>query len=442
MGYVDLYRAQVAFHNHHTDSAAQFYESAARKLPWRPDLWEQAGLSMYYTDNDAAIALFEVARAHGALSATGWDKYGEWYWIRSRDKDALRIWSAGLQEYPAHAEFYSEIALAYHGLRNYAAERDALEKWLATDKGRALDHYELGELLMASDPERAAHELLLSSSMDSSFDSAVQTLRTTINLAALEPDESHRLVVIGRGLALVDEWPLAAENFKQASEADPKNAETWAWLGEARQHDGQDGSAELDKALSLDSSNAIVHALRGLYWKRQDNYSKALAEYVLAAQSEPANPAWQASIGDAYTQTGNLVAAFAAYQAAISLAPQDATYRRLLAMFCADNGVQVLDVGLPAAKKAVELAPHDPQSLDALGWSYAQTGLLYNAQQTLLEAIKAAPDSAPAHLHLAETYLRQGNNASALSELKLAQQFDQTGPTGMLASQLLKQYFP
>jgi len=114
----------------------------------------------------------------------------------------------------------------------------------------------------------------------------------------------------------------------------------------------------------------------------------------------------------------------------------------LLAMFCADNGVQVLDVGLPAAKKAAELAPHDPQSLDALGWSYAQSGLLYDAEQTLLGAIKAAPDSALAHLHLAETYLRQGNNGSALNELKLARQFDANGSTGLFAAQLLKQYFP
>jgi Flp pilus assembly protein TadD len=111
-------------------------------------------------------------------------------------------------------------------------------------------------------------------------------------------------------------------------------------------------------------------------------------------------------------------------------------------MFCADNAIQVLDVGLPAAKKAAELAPNDPPTLDALGWSFVQAGLLYNAEQTLIKATSLAPDLASAHLHLAETYLRKGDRTSALHELNQARQTDADGPTGALAGQLLKQYFP
>jgi len=156
---MDLNRAQVAFQDQDYFSAAQYYESAARKLPWRPDLWEQAGYAMFHEDDDRAIALFEMAREHGTLSANGWDMYGAAYWVISRDEDALRIWLAGLQEYPSYDEFYFSIHLAYRQLENYPEETAWLEKWIATGKGRALDHYELGELLMASDPEQAAHEL-------------------------------------------------------------------------------------------------------------------------------------------------------------------------------------------------------------------------------------------------------------------------------------------
>lgn len=182
--------------------------------------------------------------------------------------------------------------------------------------------------------------------------------------------------------------------------------------------------------------------LRGLYWKRQQNYPAALAEYVQAVHLEPENPAWQTSVGEAYTLMGDLVSALAAYQEATTLAPNDATYWRMLAMFCADNGVQALDVGLPAAKKAAQIAPEDPQALDALGWSYLNAGYPYNAEQTLLKAIQAAPDFALAHVHLAETYLRKGDNASARAQLNLARQLDPDGPTGQLASVLLQQYFP
>jgi Flp pilus assembly protein TadD len=182
--------------------------------------------------------------------------------------------------------------------------------------------------------------------------------------------------------------------------------------------------------------------LRGLYWKRQDQFAKALIEYQLAAGIEPDNPDWQISIGESSALNGNLVSALSAYQKATSLAPEDATYWRLLAMFCSDNGVQILDVGLPAAQKAAEIAPDDPQVMDALGWSYLNAGYLYNAQQNLLRAIKVEPDLALAHIHLAETYLRQGDRASASSELETARQLDPNGPAGRLAVQLLDQYFP
>jgi len=47
-----------------------------------------------------------------------------------------------------------------------------------------------------------------------------------------------------------------------------------------------------------------------------------------------------------------------------------------------------------------------------------------------------------AHLHLAENYLRQGNNASALNELNLTVQLDKDGTSGQSAEQILKEYFP
>jgi protein O-GlcNAc transferase len=247
---------------------------------------------------------------------------------------------------------------------------------------------------------------------------------------------------LGRGLGLVGEWWLAEQAFQDATNADPRSPEAWAWLGESRQQTGKDGKQELDRALSLDANNTLVRGLRGLYWKRQGKYLAELTEYKRAAQLEPNNPEWQAALGDAYTSSGDMVSALAAYQKATSLAPSNSTYWRLLALFCADNGVQVTDIGLHAGRKAVALAPEDPQALDALGWAFAQAGLLYNAEETLIKATKIAPESALAHVHLAETYLRKGDQSAALHELTAAQKLDADGPTGVLAGQMIHQYFP
>ncbi len=442
-GYSDLGRAEAASAARDYASAGRYFEWAARLLRWKPELLERAALA-YASAGDwqRAMPLLERARALGALSADGWDVLGTGYWLQADNAKALDAWDGGLHRYPAQLKFYARLALAYRGLGQYDAERQALEAWLAAGEGSAAEHYRLGELLMASDPVRAQGELAQASSMDKASVPAVKTLQASLDAAAQQGDAAQRAVIVGRGLGLVQDWQLAQAAFEAGTAANPQNAESWAWLGEAKEHTGQDGRQELDRALLLDPADAVVRGLSGLYWRRRGQFSKALAEYQMAAEIEPENADWQAALGDAYALGGDLISALAAYQKATELAPTNATYWRLLGAFCADNAAHILDVGLPAAQKAAELAPNDPQVLDTLGWTYSQAGLLYKAEQALLKALKGSPDMALAHLHLAETYLRKGDRASALSELHAAGKLDADGPVGTLAAKLIQQYFP
>lgn len=422
--------------------AAGHYEAAARSMIWRADLWEAAGRAAYAGGDDArAVRLLEAGQARRSLSPAGWDELGLAHWALGEHAEALAAWQAAMQADPSFPPVYDHIAMAEHELGDYAAEQAALEQRLALEENAAAE-YQLGLLLAASEPERAGQSLTAASRLDPQFEPAVQTMRAALALAGLETDASSRLVTIGRGLGLVGEWRLAQSAFEHAAQADPTNAEAWAWQGEARQHLGQGGKAELDKAVSLDAHSTIVRALRGLYYTRAGDHAAALTEYLQAAQTEPENPAWQASAGESYARTGDLIAALAAYRKATELAPDDPTYWRLLAAFSAHNDVQVQDVGLPAARRAAELAPDDAQTLDVLGLTYSSAGLLYNAEETLKKAIALAPDYAPAHLHLAETYLRKGDRDAAFSELNLVRDLDPNGPTGALALQMLGQYFP
>ena len=441
-GFNDLNAAESALSEKNFSDATNLFESAARKLFWRSDLWEEAGLASYkYGNQENSIRLLEFSRQKKLLSPTGWNTLGIDYWAKGDEASAIARWKSGLLLYPAFAPFYDQLITAYHEQGDYASEQDALTKRLELGED-AEAHYRLGLLLTLSDQQRAEQEFNAAASLDPRFKSVVKTLVFALNAAGNDPNFARQYVVIGRGLGLVEEWGLASISFEKAVYLDGMNAEAWAWLGEARQQQGQDGSKELDKAISFGPRDAVVHALRGLYWKRQGQYAKALAEYQLAAEIEPDNPAWQISIGESSALNGDLIFALSSYQKATSLTPEDATYWRLLAMFCSDNGVSVQDIGLPAAQKALEIAPNDPQVLDALGWSYLNAGYLYNAEQNLLRAIKVAPDLALTHIHLAETYLRKGDRASAFNELVNARKLDRNGPSGRVASQLLNQYFP
>lgn len=438
----DLQKAHEAIFEERYEDAMRLYESAARLLFWRRDLWEQAGLAAYRgQDMHNAVRLLEQARAGDSLSAQGWDILGAAHWKMEEREKALSVWLEGTSRQPAYPPLYEHLALVYHEAGEYDAEQKVLEQWLSIADAPPA-HFRSGLLLMLSDIGRARAQFDLTSALDPEYASAAQTLIKTLDLAALEPDSARRLTILGRGLGLVEEWGLARKAFESAVQADEKNAEAWAWLGEARQHQGQDGSAELERALNLDADDPVVRGLRGLYWKRQDRYAEALKEYQQASRLEPGNPAWQVSMAEAYTRMGDLISALAAHQKATELAPEAADYWRLLSLFCSDNGVQVSEIGLPAARKAVDLAPNDARALDALGWAFANAGYLYNAELNLLKAIQLAPDLAIAHVHLAQTYLRKGDQASALNELNLARQLDPGGPAGELATQLLKQYFP
>ena len=443
-GYASLRQAQAAYLALDDIHATDDFERAAKLLPWRADLWDQAGITRFRTgDFEGSIRLLEIAEKRHALSDVGWDVLGISYYQTGSTNAAAEAWETGLELYPSYAKYYSHLIFVYHERGDSQAESDALKRWVQSEGATdASAHYRLGQLLSVSDRERALEEFLLASSLDPEYDSAVETMRTALNLASLETSESSKLVLVGRGLGLINDWTLATDAFRQAVAANRENAEAWAWLGEAEQQLGQDGRAELNRALSLDYRNPIVHSLSGLYWMRQDQPGIALSEYKLAAMYDPGNPVWQIAIGDAYARSGDLQAAVESYHHATEMAPTDTTVWRSLAAFSVQYNMQIEDVGLPAAQKAVELNGEDPQALDLLGWTLALLERYDEARDTLEHALSLDPDLAQGHLHLGIVSMQTDDWGAAKNQLQQARDLDPGGPVGEQAQQLLSQYFP
>jgi tetratricopeptide (TPR) repeat protein len=244
-------------------------------------------------------------------------------------------------------------------------------------------------------------------------------------------------VLIGRGLGLLQEWELARVAFDSAVEADGKNAEAWAWLGEANYQTGQEAGTELDRAVALDPNSSTVHGLRGLYYQRTGNFRSALTEFQAAAKIDDQNPAWQVSVGETYSKLGDLIRALEAYQSATKLAPEDAQYWRMLALFCAQNNVNIKTIGIPAAQKAVILEKNNVASLDLLGWVLLLGERYPEAERQLNKALEIDPQNAMVHLHLGMLYLQLGNRDQAYQHFAAAR--DLGNPD---ADAILKQYFP
>ena len=435
-GYVELEKASAAPSHLET---AEHYRAAARRIPWRPDLYELAGHYFYHAkEYMQADAAYQKAFGRKALSSDGWAAWGDVVYLGGDPQRAAEIWQQGLAQ-PVHSEkLYSRLAEMHQQKREYSKAAEYLGRYLEKYPGDASAHYRLGLLLTLSDPDEAVSHLLHASQLDPEFDPAVQTLRTALNLSAVNVSPSEQKVVIGRGLGLVEEWELARAAFEDAVKLDENNAEAWAWLAEAEQKsDGQAALAYLDRALELNPNSPVVRGLRGLYFQRIGNHYQALIEFQSAAQLEPENPNWYVSIGEAYAGYGDLILALQAYQYATTIAPGDASYWRLLADFCARNNANVRDVGLPAARQALLLTPDDPQALDMLGWLLVLDGRHYEAERILSRSLEADAGLASTHYHLALLYLHTDEREAMYDHLVRARDLGSEE-----AGELLRLYFP
>ena len=414
-GYSELNQAAAA---ESYNEIAEHYLRAAQRLPWRADLYELAGHAYFHaTDYERADEMYRIAFDRNVLSPEGWPAWGDVNYLSGNTARAVELWNQALaQENPSDG-LYLRLARAAQEAEDYTSAAGYLQTYLERQQQDASAHYQLGLFLTLSDPDRAASELILASQLDVQFDPAVQTLRTVLNLASLADSASQKFVVIGAGLGSVEEWELARAAFESAVRADESHAEAWAWLGEANQHTGREGSAELNRALELNPNSSTVRGLRGLYFQRTGNYRDALTEFQVAASLDPQNPARFVSLGDAYALTGDLVLALESFQYAARIAPGDATYWRALAEFCGRNGIQLKDIAIPAAQRAVVLAPGDARSEAVLGWLWYLRGGFLEAERHLLRALELDPQNDSAYLHLGMLYLRLGDRPRAFENL-------------------------
>ena len=436
-GYSELKKATTA--SSYVE-AAEHYRNAAQRIPWRADLYELSGHAFYYAKDYAqADAAYQQAFYHHAFSPQGWVAWGDVNYLNKDPKRATEIWEKALEQQNPSDQLYSRLAEIYQSNGEFSKAADYLQKYVSVHSDDAAALYRLGLLLTLSDPDKALSELISASQLNPELDPAVQTLRTALNLASINDSASARLVITGRGLGLVNEWQLARAAFEEAAKTDEKNAEAWAWLAEAQQQlkVPEGANAELDQALRLNPDLSTVRGLRGLYFQRVGNFRQALTEFQAAAALEPKNPTWFVSLGESYAKLGDLIKALEAYQTATNLAPEDPSYWRLLAIFCGQNNVNVKDVGVPAAQKAVVLSKEDAKSLDVLGWLLFMDARYEEAERILTHALEVDAQNASAHLHLGMLYLQTNERASAYDHLIKARELGNSD-----AAMILKQYFP
>lgn len=148
---------------------------------------------------------------------------------------------------------------------------------------------------------------------------------------------------------------------------------------------------------------------------------------LTAAEAATTDPTVQVDIvrllGQILYSTEEYTRAATYFEKGTKLAPEDIEFNNNLAYTLARHLNQP-ERALAPAEQAAKLAPSSASILDTLGWVYALLGRLDEASATLNRALNNArtdEERAPAHIHLAETMLRQQDSLGAVRHAESAQ---------------------
>ncbi len=433
--------------------ASRLLVEAAEVLPWRQDLWEQAGwYAAKAGDFRQAAAAFERAEAVGALSVRGCVALGDEYLAQGDLPRAIRIWKRAIEQTDAPLDVFVKMRDAYLHAGNLAQAARVSRQILVTfpDAGpeRVKTVALLGLIQAASEPKDALAFLVQAVDYGAADAEHLRKLIRTIRMAIRENEPAYSLLESGRVLGEMGRWRLALAAFRKATALRPDYADAWAFLSEALQmvdlENGivppEHGYDAVQKALALDKNSFAANIIAANYWLRQEKPEKARKLLAFAGKLDSHNPAVLADMGAAWAASGDLVKAQKYYQKAVILAPNDPHFLRLLAKFCIRYQIRLGETALPAAREAALLSPYDPDSADTLGQVLYLLNDLHNAEKFYLKALALQPEYSPAHLHLAMLYLVQGRRELAEKQLRQAAQAGNLA-VKQRAQRLLKAYF-
>jgi len=242
---------------------------------------------------------------------------------------------------------------------------------------------------------------------------------------AIDPAQTESYEGIAAVYRLQGKNDKAIELVSQQA-AKANSSEMYVLLGRLYMAEKQPDKAEasLKKSLELNPNSYSSFFLLGNLYTQQHNVEKALAEYQTAIKLNGNNASLWTVIGMLQQQANRPDEAVKAYSRALEIEPNSGVAANNLAWTYATTKGGDLDKALDMARRAKVALPKEPTVSDTLGWIFYQRKLYDSAVPLFQEAIKANPNSAEYHYHLAASLLGAGRKDLARTELNAALRLD------------------
>ena len=234
-----------------------------------------------------------------------------------------------------------------------------------------------------------------------------------------------------------DDFRAAASFARQASEADPKNADAHRILGDSALALGQNADAEREftAAIVLESSNGKAELGLAVVAERQKKWNTAASHYRRALDLNPKSVAAARGLGRSMSELGDKSAARIAFGRAIEIDPASADARNDFGVFLYRS--DELDRSVEELMEAVRLDPASALYHENLGRAFRKKSMWKEAERELAETARLAPNETAVWIALGQTRAAQkklDEAATAYATALSLDPFDEEAAAGLGAT--------
>lgn len=348
--------------------------------------------------------------------------------------------SAALSGLKLDEQAVYEEARYFLELGNYQQAADIWEGLLEQQPDNAMAAFHIGKLSLLLDPDSAT-AYFNRAVRSTTYAEPAQRFLNTLRLAEFNEDWAYRYTLYGQALAAEGDWQMAKEVLLKAVEANPEYSEAWAYLGQSQMQLNEDGYPALEKALQLNPDSLAANVFMAAYWRSQGYPQTALPFLQTAESLEPDNTSLMTDLGFTLAAAGDIASAIEKFQHIIEIAPDDLDTWATIAEFSLDNDLQIKEIGLPAARQALLLAPENASTLVLMARAYSQQGDNLIALRFFKRALDANPADPAVHYYLGLHYLAHDDTDLARNELERTIELGTDGDLSHRAETILRDYF-
>jgi Flp pilus assembly protein TadD len=297
---------------------------------------------------------------------------------------------------PDVAYVHFQLAYAYTALKRPEDARPEYEKCISLDPKIAEAQFNLGILLLDTDPR-----------------AAVAPLQKAVELL---PSESRPRFLLGLAQERSGDLKGAAESFEGAAHLDPKDAASSIQLGRIYLKTNRPADAEAKFRAALEVEAQSPEALQGLALSLDaEKKPEAADAYKAYLAVRPQDAAARSRLVHLLVEQGQNDAALAELDETAGGHPSTVEDLKLRADI--EVGQKKLDSAIATLKQAIALAPNDAQLHGGLGRTYLQTRDFPDAEKELRLALQLDRNNLAYWKDLSSTYYLAGNCPATLATL-------------------------